>query len=154
MVHTTSPQPWRGCHLGFHACKSCHQSKRGTPPTNQRTTCGRHMDWRAHEPNHLKTPWTPGTAMRTHLIATTRKHNTRGPTGGRSSPRIGWTDLGSVDPGLPRGASLLVLQWIPAVFGGALTPVPGCVNRRRGGSFLSNSLCNPSHSLLVSKPRR
>jgi hypothetical protein len=107
MVHAISPQPRRGCHLGFHACKPCHQSKRGTP----RRSRGQHVEvtWiegpigtqTASKPHgQLEPTWGP--TWQSPRESTTRV----GSTGGRTTPRIGRTDLESVDHGLPRGASL------------------------------------------------
>jgi hypothetical protein len=66
--------------------------------------------------NRLKNTCTPGTDLRAHRTSTSRKHTPSGAHLGSTNPRISRTDLGSVDPGLPRGACPLVLQAIPRVF--------------------------------------
>jgi hypothetical protein len=55
--------------------------------TNQRSTHGRHIDgWAHRQANRLKTKWAPGTDLRTHMAATTRKNSLR------------WAHKGSADP--------------------------------------------------------
>jgi hypothetical protein len=116
-----------GCHLSCHACEQshrmchtcmpCHQSK-GSKPRQIRA-----RQWTSHVSmgpleclNRLKNTCTPGTDLRTHRTATPRKHTPSGAHLGSTDPRIGRTDLGSVDLGLPRGACPLVLEAIPRVF--------------------------------------
>jgi hypothetical protein len=68
MVHVTSPQPRKGCHLGSHACKPCHQTKRGKP----RRIRGRHAD----------ITWTEGpTGTQTASKPSGHQEPTWGPTG-------------------------------------------------------------------------
>jgi hypothetical protein len=65
--------------------------------------------------NHLKNTCTLGTNLRAHRTAILRKHTPSGAHLGSPDPRIGRTDLGSVDLGLPRGTCPLVLEAIPGV---------------------------------------
>jgi hypothetical protein len=144
MVHATSPQPRRGCHLGFHACKPCHQSKGGT----SRRIRGRHVD----------VTWIEGpTGTKTASKSSGHQELTWGPTGqppGESTPRGGLQGVGrphrSAEPTLwppLRGFHVVVLVGPSLHLGGVCshsTLVIRPINRRRGGSFLSNSLCNPS----------
>jgi hypothetical protein len=66
--------------------------------------------------NRLKDTCTTGTDLEAHRTATLRKHTPSGTHLGSADTRIGRTDLGSVDPSLPRGACPLVLKAIPGVF--------------------------------------
>jgi hypothetical protein len=66
--------------------------------------------------NRLKNTCTPGTDLRAHRTATPKKLTSSGAHLGSADPRIGRIDLGSLDPGLPRGTRPLVLEAIPGVF--------------------------------------
>jgi hypothetical protein len=122
--------------------------------TNQRVTRGPHMDWRAHtHPIRLKIKWTPGTYLRTHRIATLRKHAPSGAHRESADPtgRPNWPC------GLHLGASTWWLLVGPSLHHGgvcshstlALKPI----NRRRGVHFLETHSAT-TLSLLVSKSRR
>jgi hypothetical protein len=112
---------------------------RQTPPTNQRATHGRHMDWRVHGTLTTSKPSRHrGTDLRTHRTATTRKHRPR------------WAHKGSTDPiGQPNccvGSSwpstwcCLVDPWVHSRgVGGASTSGSSPINRREGTHFLPNS---------------
>jgi hypothetical protein len=116
-----------GCHLRCHACKLSHLGATHTcHVTNPREASPDESEcdtWTSHgsmgPPEHLnrlKNMCTPGTDLRTHRTTTQRKHTPSGAHLGSADPRIGRTDLGSVDPGLPRGTRPLVLEAIPGVF--------------------------------------
>jgi hypothetical protein len=98
---------------------------------NQKPTRVHHMDSMAH--TCAQTAWTPGTALRTHLTATTRKHKGSGAHRGRTTPQVGRTDLVAANPLLPCGVSWLALESIPRVLVGVLTPVFRPINRSGWG---------------------
>jgi hypothetical protein len=88
--------------------------------------------------NGLKSTCTPGTYLRAHRTSTSRNHTPSGAHLGSADPRIGRTDLGTADPGLPLGASIGPRgrsRGVSLLFAPVLRPI----NRRGGGSFLTNT---------------
>jgi hypothetical protein len=119
-------------------CMPCHQSKGGKPRRIRMWHVN--FTW-IHRPTRAPKPHQEHVYIRTHLrahrTATLRKHTTSGAHLGSADPRISRTDDGSVDPELPHGACLLVLEAILSV---VLWPI----NRRGGGSFINNTTYSSS----------
>jgi hypothetical protein len=104
----------------MHACHVTNL-REASPDKLERDTWTSHGSMGPPERlNRLKSTCTPGTDLRAHKTATSRKHTPSGAHLGSADPRIGRTDLGSVDPGLPRGACPLVLEAVPGVFQSSL----------------------------------
>jgi hypothetical protein len=94
----------------------CHQSMGRRPDESGATLYASHGSyWPTYvsklPPIHVGTR----TALRTHLIATWRKHNHDEPSQGSSDPTSRPNHLCSVHPGLPRVSSWLVPRRIPRV---------------------------------------
>jgi hypothetical protein len=135
MIHTTSP-PGMAATLGaMHASQATSSAtharnvinpREASPDESERDTWTSHGSMGLPEHlNHLKNTCTPGTNLRAHRTTTMRKHTPSGAHQGSVDPRIGRTDLGSVDPGLPHGACPLVLEAIPNVFHSVLRRCSG-----------------------------
>jgi hypothetical protein len=73
--------------------------------------------WPTNMQNRVQTAWTPGTALRTHLTTTMRKHKGSRDHRGRPTPQVGRTYLVAANSLLPRGVSWLALESIPGLLG-------------------------------------
>jgi hypothetical protein len=81
-----NPSQWEAAIKGTMDCW-CHQSKGEKPDKSEANTCASHGCYGPQMcPNCLQTAWTPGTKLRTHLIATTRKHKGSGAHRGSADP--------------------------------------------------------------------
>jgi hypothetical protein len=114
MIHATSPQGVATTSGAMHA-RHVTSPREASPNESERDMWSHRFMGPPKRLNRLKSTCTPGTDLRAHRIATPRKH---GPSGALESadPRIDRTNLGSADPGPPRGACPLVLEAIPGVF--------------------------------------
>jgi hypothetical protein len=139
MVHDTSPQPRKGCHLGSHACKPCHQSNGGKP----RRIRGRHVD----------VTWIEGpTSTQTTSKPCGHREPTWGPTGQQATRkhRLRWAHRGRsnrpcVDSSWHSTWCCLVCPGIHSRgVGGASTSCSRPMNRREGTHFLPNLPFNSS----------
>jgi hypothetical protein len=125
MIHATSPQGMAATSGAMHASQATSGAKHACHVTNPREASpdeSKRDTWNSHgsmDPpeclNCLKNACTPGTDLRAHRTATPRKHTLSGAHLGSADPKIGRTDLGLVDPGLPHGACPLVLEAITRV---------------------------------------
>jgi len=143
MIHASPPQPMRGCHTGI----SWIHDTSSIQGRQARQIRGRQVD----------VTWIEGpTGTKTNSKSYTHRECTQGPTcqpprqrgrpagptKGRPNRGFGRIALGPIDPGLPRGASLLAPKGIPRVFAASLCTEAGCpwpINRRGGGSFLTHT---------------
>jgi hypothetical protein len=100
-------------------------------------------------PNRLKSMWAPGTALRTHLTATRRKHSAGGPTQGSDDP-IGRSNRLWLGSSWPSTCGLLVGS-LPHS-GGARDISRSClalINRRGGVKKRTTHLKATSHLCLL-----
>jgi hypothetical protein len=149
MINATSHQGMAATSDAMHASQATSGAKHACHVTNPREESPDESErdtWTSHGSmglperlNRMKNMCTSGTDLRAHTTATRRKHTSSGAHLGSVDPRIDQTDLGSVDPGLPRGACPLDLETIPGVFHSILRRCSGLINRRGGGSFLTNT---------------
>jgi hypothetical protein len=126
IIHAMSPQGMAVTSGAMHARQATSGAKHACHVTNPREASPDKLErdtWTSHGSmgpperlNCLKNMCTPVTDLRAHRTTTLRKHTRSGAHLGSADPRIGRTDLGSVDPTLPRGACPLVLEAIPGVF--------------------------------------
>ena len=136
-----------GCQQGCHACTpankgvmhACHASNPSetTPDESECATWTSHgsMGPQRHA-NHAKIGWTPGTDLRTHRTATRRKHTPSGAHRGSADP--------TGRPNRPCGRHPEASMWCfpigPRRHSRGVcihsSPVPGPINRRRGGSLM------------------
>jgi hypothetical protein len=99
-------------HLRCYACMSCHQSNRGKPQWIRAW----HMDFTwIHGPTRAPKPPQEQLYTGDRLKGPQDSHLEEAHPEWRP-PGIDWTNLGSVDPGPPRGACPLVVESIPVVF--------------------------------------
>jgi hypothetical protein len=148
MIHATSPQGMAATSGATHASQATLGATHASQATNPREAGPDKSErdtWTAHGSmvpperlNRFKNTCTPGTDLRVHRTATLRKHTQSGAHLGSADPRIGRTNLGSVDPGLPHGTCPLVLEAIPGCF--TLSCVGALVYKWKGRvSFLTNT---------------
>jgi hypothetical protein len=114
MIHATSPQGMVATLGSMHASQAtssathaCHVTnpREASPDESERDT------WTSHGSigppkrlNHPMNTCTPGTDLRAHTTATSRKHTPSGPHLGSVDPRIGRTALGEDGASITTGA--------------------------------------------------
>jgi hypothetical protein len=147
MVQATSPQPRKDCHLGSHACKSCHQSK-GSNPDELEGDTWTSRGWKG--PQASKPP-------QTRVNTRNQPWDPQGSHHMKAQAKVGPQGVGrphrSVEPTLCRlilTFHVVTPGWLLVHSRGAHGILPKCpmpINRREGTNFLPNSLSNSSLSL-------
>ena len=149
LIQALQAQPMRGCHIGPPWINDI-TNPREASPTNHTLPHGHHMDWRAHIPSKppQNTMCTWNRLRGPHISHWEEAQCETWPR------RIGRTDLGSADPGLPHGAPLLVLSDVLGCFGASWGSETGCpwpINRRVGAPLETHtSSPSPSFGLVAS----
>jgi hypothetical protein len=127
-----NPSQWEAAMQGT-TDRWWHQSKGEKSDESEADTCASHGSYGPQTcPNHLQTPWTPRTDLRTHLIATSQKHTVIGAHRGSADP--------TGRPNRPCGCQWAATMWCLLVGSssilGVLTPFsrscPEPINRCEG----------------------
>ena len=131
----------------------CHQSMWGTLDESYAATSASHGSMGPLcQLNRQETCHARRRGIRAHMEAIQTKHKPEGRPGVSADPRIGRTNLGSVDPGPPRVCSLLVLGCIPGCLGALWAPEQASslsINRRGGAPFHTHHQALKFHFSLV-----
>ena len=137
--------PIRGCHMDSPGSMTLDESYAATSASHG--SMGPLCQLNRQEMCHARRRGT-----RAHMEASQTKHKPEGRPGASADPRIGRTDLGSVDLPPPRVARSLVLGCIPGCFGalGASEQATSLsINRRGGAPFHTHHQALKFHFSLV-----